>query len=60
MNFSPEKQVVTLPESRNGWQKLLDSADPVWGGPGQSPELVTTTTMLTLQPESIVVYKAQS
>ncbi|WP_170061125.1 alpha-amylase family glycosyl hydrolase [Spirosoma aerolatum] len=57
MNFSPEKQIVTLPDLGNGWQKLLDSADPVWGGPGPSPELVTNTTTLTLQPESIVIYK---
>ncbi|WP_420148393.1 alpha-amylase family glycosyl hydrolase [Spirosoma sp.] len=57
MNFSSEKQTVTLPALGKNWQKLLDSADPIWNGPEASPELLTDASQLTLQPESIVVYK---
>lgn len=60
MNFSSEKQIVTLPDLGENWQKLLDSADPVWEGPGASPELLASKATLMLQPESIVVYKAQA
>ncbi|GAB4000922.1 malto-oligosyltrehalose trehalohydrolase [Spirosoma daeguense] len=60
MNFSHEKQSVTLPDLGKNWQKLLDSADPVWNGPGSAPESLTNASTCMLQPESIVVYIAQS
>ncbi|WP_461086210.1 alpha-amylase family glycosyl hydrolase [Spirosoma flavus] len=58
MNFSREKQTVTLPSLGKNWQKLLDSADPIWDGPGLSPDDLSDTATLRLQPTSIVVYKA--
>ncbi|GAB4035148.1 alpha-amylase family glycosyl hydrolase [Spirosoma gilvum] len=60
INFSSEKQSVTLPSLDKNWKKLLDSSDPVWDGPGASPESLANAATITLQPESIVVYKAQS
>ncbi|WP_288426807.1 DUF3459 domain-containing protein [uncultured Spirosoma sp.] len=56
LNFSTDKQTVTLPEFGAPLQKLLDSADPAWDGPGASPESLTDTGHITAQPESIVVY----
>lgn len=60
MNFSAGKQEITLPALGKNWQKLLDSADPIWDGPGASPESLLDASQLTLQPESIVVYKARA
>ncbi|MFD2935274.1 alpha-amylase family glycosyl hydrolase [Spirosoma flavum] len=60
MNFSKEDQPITLPSLGKDWQKLLDSADPLWSGPGVSLDFLSDADTLILQPESIVVYKAQS
>lgn len=56
LNFSADKQTVTLPDLGAPLQKLLDSADPVWDGPGASPESLTNASQITVQPKSIVVY----
>lgn len=56
LNFSANKQTVTLPELGAPLQKLLDSADPVWAGPGASPESLSDTSQIIVQPKSIVVY----
>lgn len=56
MNFSHEQKVVPIPEHTVQWQKLFDSAHPQWGGPLSSPELINETSVLTLQPESIIIY----
>ncbi|GAB3939680.1 malto-oligosyltrehalose trehalohydrolase [Spirosoma harenae] len=60
MNFSAEKQRVTLPSFGKNWEKLLDSADPIWGGPGSSPETLPDAGAFSLHPQSIVVYKAST
>ena len=60
MNFSKEKQNVTIPSLGKSWQKILDSADPIWDGPASSPDRLPDNDTFTLQPESIVVYKAQA
>lgn len=59
MNFSADPQAITLPALDREWQKLLDSADPRWSGPAASPDSLSNADTLTLQPESIVVYKAR-
>jgi maltooligosyltrehalose trehalohydrolase len=59
LNFSPEPQSITLPTFDKTWHKLLDSADPRWSGPAASPDDLSDAETLTLQPESVVVYKAQ-
>lgn len=56
LNFSTDNQAVTLPELGAPLQKILDSADPVWAGPGASPEALTDAGQITLHPKSIVVY----
>ncbi|MVM41617.1 DUF3459 domain-containing protein [Spirosoma sp. HMF3257] len=60
MNFSRDDQPITLPSLGKNWQKLLDSADPLWSGPGASLNFLSDEDTLILQPESIVVYKAQT
>lgn len=58
-------QEVTLELARGRWQRLVDSADAEWGGPGsESPaEIVVSPAeepaRLTLSPESVVVYQRQ-
>lgn len=56
MNFSKEGQSSTLPVSDRSWQKLLDSADPQWGGPVAAPSVLVGNDSITLQPESILIY----
>ncbi|WP_460953949.1 alpha-amylase family glycosyl hydrolase [Spirosoma litoris] len=60
LNFSQIDQPITLPSLGKNWQKLLDSADPLWSGPVASLDFLSDEDTLILQPESIVVYKARS
>ncbi|HEY0244375.1 MAG TPA: malto-oligosyltrehalose trehalohydrolase [Mucilaginibacter sp.] len=48
MNFSKTQQIIPIPEIVN-WQKVLDSADSKWNGPGSLPTL-------NIQPESLIIY----
>jgi maltooligosyltrehalose trehalohydrolase len=52
MNFSTIPQSVTL-ESDVRWNRVLDSADTRWGGPGTLPSV---DGIVTLQPESFVLF----
>jgi maltooligosyltrehalose trehalohydrolase len=56
MNFSKEKKNIQLQKEVHQWQKLFDSADLIWSGPGASPRLVNAGSPVTLQPESIIIY----
>ncbi|MFD1140098.1 malto-oligosyltrehalose trehalohydrolase [Larkinella insperata] len=56
MNFSKQPQSVPTPASAEPWIKLLDSADPLWKGPGAAPEAASGDFAITLQPESLVIY----
>ena len=56
MNFSKESRQIRLPNYVQGWEKLLDSADPLWNGPAAAPETAAAEDQLTLQPESILIY----
>ncbi|WP_338873056.1 malto-oligosyltrehalose trehalohydrolase [Spirosoma sp. SC4-14] len=58
MNFSTQPQLLTLPASREPWQKLLDSADPQWLGPVAAPSLVAGDASVFVQAESILIYKS--
>jgi maltooligosyltrehalose trehalohydrolase len=60
MNFSKEHQQVRLPDHAQQWQKLLDSADPQWKGPGAAPAVVEAGSRLSLPPESLLVYGKKS
>lgn len=59
MNFSKEPDTITLNLPEGHWEKLLDSSDERWGGPGSRLENLMKAASernLTLQPLSIVVY----
>ncbi|WP_018614228.1 malto-oligosyltrehalose trehalohydrolase [Segetibacter koreensis] len=57
MNFSKEKQNLSLPKYKKEWQKLLDSADPIWNGPAASPDIIPGESTVMIQPESFLIYK---
>lgn len=55
LNFSPAAQSITLSPGR-AWHKLLDSAEPQWRGPVAAPSTVAGGQLVTVQPESILIY----
>lgn len=58
-NFSADHAEVTIPVPAGTWQKLLDSADERWHGPGSSiaDELASPGQMtLALGPQAFVLY----
>jgi maltooligosyltrehalose trehalohydrolase len=57
MNFSKEQQQATLPTYQNDWQKLLDSADSKWMGPTATDTTASGDSTVTIQPESILIFK---
>ena len=60
LNFSDRKQNSKLPSNLQCWQKLLDSADPIWHGPEAAPQRITENELapeeIILQPQSILIY----
>ncbi len=56
MNFSTMNQLVMLPNYNANWQKLLDSADPLWKGPLASSQAVSDGAAIIVQPESFLIY----
>ena len=57
MNFSPIARQVTIYGDQDQWHKVFDSADPGWLGPGAAPESVFKDSIISIQPESIIIYK---
>jgi len=55
MNFSDILQPFTIDWGYR-WQKILDSADPVYLGPSASPDSLWEPSVITLPPRSIVLY----
>ncbi|WP_128545324.1 malto-oligosyltrehalose trehalohydrolase [Larkinella soli] len=55
MNFSPEPQTLTLPETGRGFTRILDSSDSEWRGPGAIAGEAPTGDTVRLQPESILI-----
>jgi maltooligosyltrehalose trehalohydrolase len=64
MNFSKARQFIMVPSDVKHWELGFDSASPRWKGPGAAPEKISGgepgSPMLTLQPESILVYADKS
>jgi maltooligosyltrehalose trehalohydrolase len=56
MNFSGERQTITIKDAKKQWQKELDSSDQRWGGPTAEPELVMIGDDFVILPESIIIY----
>ena len=60
LNFNT-KNVTLKPIPSGNWQKILDSADPKWMGPGATlPEKPTPEQELTIPPQSFALYQQQS
>jgi maltooligosyltrehalose trehalohydrolase len=59
LNFSKGQQVLQLPDYGKEWQKILDSGDPQWNGPGSAPDTITTGSAINLKPESILIYESR-
>ncbi|MFN6946139.1 MAG: DUF3459 domain-containing protein, partial [Cytophagaceae bacterium] len=55
MNFSNQKKQIAVPTGR--WEQILNSADPKWKGPASAPQILEKDNEITVQPESIVLYK---
>lgn len=57
MNFSDQQQQEKMPfRSKSKWTKIFDSADKKWKGPAAAPDSVAGNSILTLQPQSILIY----
>ncbi|OKS85561.1 malto-oligosyltrehalose trehalohydrolase [Mucilaginibacter polytrichastri] len=56
MNFSNTVQQTTLPHTDKKWIKQLDSADPEWGGPKESPNSFLSEAIIELQPQAVIIY----
>ncbi|EMR00889.1 malto-oligosyltrehalose trehalohydrolase [Cesiribacter andamanensis] len=59
MNFSGQAQPSMLPTYRQEWRKLLDSADPQWGGREAAPAHCVAGDTISLQPQSLVLYTSR-
>jgi maltooligosyltrehalose trehalohydrolase len=60
-NFNDDAATLRLPVPSGTWRKLLDSADPRWGGSGGSiPNAISSlgTASITLGPKSLVLFHA--
>jgi maltooligosyltrehalose trehalohydrolase len=56
MNFSETAEDIIVPEYIGHGEKLFDSADPAWRGPKASLQIITQGLILTVQPQSILIY----
>lgn len=61
MNFN-QHAVGYLDEwSAGSWKKVIDSAEPIWNGPGATlPEKIKQGDQLTIQPLSVVLYQKEN
>jgi maltooligosyltrehalose trehalohydrolase len=55
LNFSAMSRQVRFQQSGDR-QKCFDSAAEEWGGPASAPEQLAPDAMLTLQPQSLLIY----
>ena len=56
-NFSCQVQSVGVRAPEGTWNKVLDSADPVWLGPGSSvPDRITGDQVVAMAPRSVAVF----
>ena len=60
MNFHKNDQSFQMNFSGNPWEKILDSSDIIWGGPGSSlPQKINQTQWLIIRPLSFSLYKKE-
>jgi maltooligosyltrehalose trehalohydrolase len=59
MNFAGEEQQLKLYSPQTRWNRILDSAQTTWLGPGSAvPEVVQSAQIVTAAPTSIIVFEA--
>jgi maltooligosyltrehalose trehalohydrolase len=56
MNFSQQNQEVIIPPLKQSWQLIFDSSDPRWKGSKEAIGKVKDQSVITLQPQSLVIY----
>ena len=56
MNFSDNSHQTTLPQTDRGWLKQLDSASLIWSGLKNSPDQLSSSAVIELQPQSVLIY----
>jgi maltooligosyltrehalose trehalohydrolase len=56
MNFSSKVHSMKIPADKPYWKKILDSADPCWNGPAAAALSVDAQKLVTIQPQSILIY----
>jgi maltooligosyltrehalose trehalohydrolase len=61
MNFEPETITVLAEVPAGNWNKILDTSDPQWNGPGTSTEnkLAGQEQNITLKRESLILYESE-
>ncbi len=60
-NFSQESQPFLLRAAEAGWNKVLDSADSRWAGPGSIlPDEIHGRERVPIRPRSIAVFETRS
>ncbi len=60
-NFSQESRQLLLRAADAGWNKVLDSADSRWAGPGSTlPGEVQNRQRIPMRPRSIAVFATQA
>ena len=57
MNFSKSVRQEALPATAGLWEKVLDSSDVTWAGPGAHSD--GKPGVATLNPESVIIYKSK-
>jgi maltooligosyltrehalose trehalohydrolase len=59
LNFNIQPVTFKLEPPSGSWQKILDSADLCWNGPGVIlPQTVSLTSSVTIAPSSFALYEA--
>jgi len=58
MNFSKKQQSLMFPTYMANWEKLIDSADPLWGGAKASQITTKDGAAILVQPESFLIYSS--
>ena len=59
MNFSTQRQLLTLPEGVADSILLLDSSQVIWGGTEEGIKGISAANQVTIFPESILIFSAQ-
>ncbi|MDQ3393859.1 MAG: malto-oligosyltrehalose trehalohydrolase, partial [Bacteroidota bacterium] len=60
MNFGKDDVDVLLQVKEGNWQKILDSADTIWEGPGRlTDDIANASDKIKVRAESIVIYETK-